>query len=505
MATDAPLSPLVRGGISFCVILTSLMQALDTTIANIALPHMQGTVSASQDQINWVLTSYIVAAAIFTAPTGFLARRFGVKRVYVVAVTGFTLASALCGMAATLPQIVLFRLLQGAFGAALVPLAQTTMLDITPREMQGRSMALWGMAAMIGPIMGPVLGGWITSSYSWRWCFYINLPIGAVALAGILFLMPNQHGTRAARLDWFGFLTLSLAIGALQLMLDRGQQLDWFSSPEIMAEAIVAGTSIYLFLAHTVTSSAPFLRLAIFKDRNFAAGLLTIFVISGAYFASFALLTPYLQHLMGYPVITAGMVMGPRGLAMMVTMMFIGRLMGRVNIRLVLTTGILLTAWSLYEMIGWTPDVSFTTVALNGAVQGTGLGFLMVPISTMTLGTLAPQYRAEGASLFSLMRNVGASIGISGLTALLARNIQVNHSELAEHVTSRMALPPVSALSPFSPVGRAALDALVNREAAVIAYMDDFKLMMILVLASLPLVLLFRGRGPGGIARAPVE
>src|SRR5919202_842180 len=300
-----------RGAITACVILAVIMQALDTTIANVALPYIQGSVSASQDQINWVLTSYIVAAAIMTPPTGFLAGRFGRKRLFLASVAGFTVASMLCGMAQSLIQIVLFRVLQGMFGAALVPLSQSVLLDINPRERQGSAMALFGVAVMVGPILGPVLGGWLTENYSWRWVFYINLPIGALAFLGITSFLPETKRNAAAKLDWFGFGTLSLAIGALQVLLDRGEQLDWFGSGEIWIEAIIAAAAFYLFLVHTFTSDSPFVRPALFRDRNFAAGVLFIAIVGITYLASLALLTPYLQNLMDYPIVTAGLVMGP--------------------------------------------------------------------------------------------------------------------------------------------------------------------------------------------------
>ena len=290
-----------RGAITACVIMATLMQALDTTIANVALPYIQGSVSASQDQIAWVLTSYIVAAAIMTPPTGFLAGKFGIKRVFIVAVGGFTGASMLCGMAQSLDQIVLFRILQGAFGAALVPLSQTMLLGSYPRERQGFAMALFGIGVMIGPVLGPVLGGWLTESYSWRWVFYINLPIGILDLIGIVIFLPDLPKNASAKLDWFGFGTLSIALGAFQVMLDRGEQQDWFSSGEILIEAIVAAAAAYLFLVHTFTADKPFVRPSMFRDRNFAAGMLFIAIVGLAYYASMALQPPYLQELMDYP------------------------------------------------------------------------------------------------------------------------------------------------------------------------------------------------------------
>src|ERR1700732_2225416 len=286
-----------RAAITCCAILATIMQALDTTIANIALPYIQGSVSASQDQINWVLTSYIVAAAIMTPPTGFLAGRFGRKRLFLVSVAGFTVASMLCGMAQSLVQIVLFRILQGMFGAALVPLSQSVLIDVYPKERQGFAMALFGVAVMVGPILGPVLGGWLTESYTWRWVFYINLPIGVLALLGITTFLPETARNAGAKLDWFGFGALSLTIAALQVMLDRGAQLDWFGSGEIVTEAVIGASAFSLFLVHTFTAQEPFVRPSLFRDRNFTAGVIFIAIVGLTYYASLALQPPSLQAL----------------------------------------------------------------------------------------------------------------------------------------------------------------------------------------------------------------
>jgi DHA2 family multidrug resistance protein len=476
-----PAEGINRVAITVCVMLATIMQALDTTIANIALPYIQGSVSASQDQITWVLTAYIVAAAIMTPPTGFLAGRFGRKRLFIFSVAGFMVASMLCGIAESLAQIVIFRILQGMFGAALVPLSQSVLLDIYPKERQGSAMALWGMAVVIGPIMGPMLGGWLTENYTWRWVFYINLPIGILTLLGIVAFLPEteRHGT--AKLDWFGFGTLSLAIGALQVLLDRGEQLDWFGSGEILIEAIIAASAFYLFLVHTFTTGEPFVKPALFRDRNFAAGMIFIFIVGLTYLASLAILTPFLQNLLNYPIVTAGLVVGPRGIGTMAVMMI---------------------AWTFYEMTGWTPDVSQMTIITNGVIQGAGLGFLFVPLSAVTLATLPPEHRTDGAGLFNLSRNVGSSIGVSVVTALLTQNTQVNHAEIVQHVTAvnRIFENPAIAQfwNPVTPAGRASLDAMVTQQAQIIAYIDDFKLLMIATLAVIPLLIVFKPTSHGG-------
>ena len=485
-----------RIAITFCVILATLMQALDTTIANVALPYMQGSVSASQDEIAWVLTSYIVAAAIMTPPTGFLAARFGLKRLFLVSVAGFTLASMLCGMAGSLTEIVLFRMLQGAFGAALVPLSQSVLFAINPRERQGRAMAMWGVAVMAGPILGPVLGGWLTENYSWRWVFYINLPVGILTLLGMRAFLTETSRNPSEKLDWFGFGTLSLAIGALQIMLDRGQEKDWFGSGEIWIEAIVAAAAFYLFLVHTFTAERPFVRPALFRDRNFTAGMIFVAVVGLTYYASMALQPPYLQTLMNYPVVTAGLVMGPRGLGTMAAMLVVGRLIGPVDTRVLLGFGLAISAWSFYQMTGWTPDVAQWTIITVGIVQGIGLGFIFVPLSTATLSTLSAEHRTEGAGFYSLSRNIGSSAGISIVNALLTRNTQVNHAEIAEHVTAINRAFDNPAVSHYwnatTAAGRAALDAVITQQAQITAFIDDYKLLMIAMLAVLPLLLVFR-------------
>jgi DHA2 family multidrug resistance protein len=493
---DADLSKSTKIAITVCVILATLMQALDTTIANVALPYMQGSVSASQDEIAWVLTSYIVAAAIMTPPTGYLTNRFGLKRLFLISVAGFTFSSVLCGLAQSLVQIVLFRILQGLFGAALVPLSQTVLMNINPKERQGSAIALWGVAVMAGPVLGPVLGGWLTEAYSWRFVFYINVPVGIVAFFGMTTFLPDTPRNAAAKLDWFGFGTLSLAIAAMQVMVDRGEELDWFGSGEIVAEAIIAASAFYLFLVHTFTAREPFVRPSLFRDRNFTAGVLFISIIGLTYYASLALQPPYLQNLMNYPIVSAGLVLGPRGVGTMASMLIVGKLIGPVDTRYLLALGLGLTAWSFYVMTGWTPDVSQMTIVVVGIIQGIGLGFIFVPLSVVTLSTLAPELRAEGAGLYSLSRNIGSSIGISVVNSLLTRNTQVNHAEIARNVTSvNRAFEDLAITQfwdPISAAGRTALDAVITRQAQIIAYIDDYKLLMIATLAAIPLLIIFQ-------------
>jgi DHA2 family multidrug resistance protein len=488
-----------RGIITICVMLATLMQTLDTTIANVALPYMQGTLSATYDQINWVLTSYIVAAAIMTPPTGWLAERFGRKRLFLVAVAGFTVASMLCGAATSLPEMVAFRVLQGIFGAPLVPLSQAVMLDSYPREQQGSAMAMWGVGVMVGPILGPTLGGYLTDAYSWRWVFYINLFIGVGTFLGLSTFLAETRKDKSQGLDWFGFATLSVALGALQMMLDRGERLDWFTSPEIIIEAVLCGLAFYLFVVQMATAKQPFITPRIFKDRNFVAGLVFIFILGIVLLATMALLTPFLQTLMGYPVLTAGLVLSPRGLGTMLAMLIAGRLTRQIDPRLLITLGLLLTAVSLWEMVGFTPDVSEWAIIRSGFVQGMGLGFCFVALTTITFATLVPELRTQGTALFSLMRNLGSSIGISVVIFLLNRNTDVMHAALVEHVTPFSALARDPGMAPpwnlTTQQGLAGLDGEIVRQASAIAYVNDFKLMMIVTLAALLLVPVLRKQG----------
>ena len=485
-----------RGFITASVILSVIMQALDTTIANVALPYIQGSVSASSDQINWVLTSYIVAAAIMTPPSGFLAARFGRKRILLVAIAGFVIASILCGLSQSLIEIVVFRLLQGIFGAALVPLSQSIMLDIFDIKERGSAMAMFGVSVMVGPVLGPVIGGWLTDNISWRWVFYINVPIGALAFAGVSLFVTETARDAKSQIDWLGFAALSVGIGALQIFLDRGEQLDWFSSGEIIVEALICASAFYIFLVHTFTATKSFVNPKLFLDRNFALCFVFIFIVGMTYLASLALMTPYLQTLMGYPVMTAGLVMGPRGLGTMLCMFVVGRLIGKVDTRLLLTIGFGLTAGSMFMMTGWTPDVSQGTIVWVGFVQGMGLGFMFVPLTTTAFSTLPASMRGDGTGLYNLSRNIGSSVGISVMGALITRNTQINHADIAAYVTpfNHALQQPIMrhALNPLTAAGRAALDGMITLQAVIISYTDDFKLLMILSIAAIPLLVFLK-------------
>ena len=486
-----------RAMITVCAIGATLLQSLDQTIANVALPYMQGNFSASSDEITWVITSYITAAAMMTGPVGWLAARFGRKLLYVTCIIGFTIASMLCGAAQSLEQMVLFRLLQGMFSAALVPLSQSTLLDIYPHEQRGFAMAIWGVGVMIGPIMGPTLGGYLTEMYNWRWVFYINLPFGVLAALGLLAFLPSALPQSSLRFDWIGFAALAGGIGALQLMLDRGQTLDWFSSREIVIEAVVAGLGIYLFIVHMLFSPRPLIRPLLFKDRNFAAGLVVMFAVGTILVSSLTVMTPWLEVLSSYPVATAGLVMAPRGLGNLCSIMIAGRLATRIDPRYLVATGMLLMCTSFWRMTGWTPDVSQREIITAIIIQGAGLGLVFTPLQLLAFTTLSPELRTEGASLFSLSRNIGAAVGVSITSSLLSRNAQALHEMIGASVTpfnrALQALAPSTHLmDPATHQGAALLDQAVNRQAQIIAYSDNYVLMIFATLPALLLLLLMR-------------
>jgi DHA2 family multidrug resistance protein len=493
------ISRQVRIILTICTIAATLMQSLDSTIANVALPYMQGSMAASQDEINWVLTSYIVAAAIMTAPTGFLAARFGRTRVFVVAIGGFTITSVLCGAAQSLDQIIIFRILQGFFGAAVVPLSQAVMYDIYPVERRGPAMAMWGMGVQVGPVIGPIIGGWLTESYSWRWVFYINVPFGILSAVGLLLFLKETSHSNLTKLDWIGFVALSLAIGSFQMMLDRGEELDWFGSHEIIVEFCLAALGLYVFLVQSALAPKPFISPMLFKDMNFVIGITFIFVTGVLLYATLALMAPYLQDLMNYPVVTAGVVLAPRGFGTMFAMMLAGWLVGRMGARLLIGFGFIASTYSLYEMTLWTPSVSEWAIISTGFIQGVSIGLVFVPLSTIVYATLPLEKRTEAAGVFSLSRGLGSAIGISVTGALLQTNTQINHAVIAGVVTPFNRALQTGAVSRFwnpeSAFGAAALNGDITRQANIIGYIDDFKLMLILSVLALPLVMLIRPSG----------
>ena len=475
-----------RGPLTVAIMLANIMQGLDTTIANVALPHIRGSLSASLDQISWVLTSYIVAAAIMMPLTGWLAGRFGIKIVFVLSVAGFTLASVLCGSATSLTELVLFRGLQGICGAGMVPLSQAVLLQINPPERHGQAMAVFGIGTILGPICGPVLGGWLTYDYNWRWVFYINLPVGIVATLGMLIFGRESRHAHREPFDLLGFVTLSVAIGALQMLLDRGELKDWFGSTEIWVYAGLCGVAFYLFVVHTATATdRSFVNRDLLKNLNFTVGTALMFLVGLIMNGTLALLPTMLQDLMNYPVLTTGLVTAPRGIGTMIAMFMVARL--------IILAGLLLTAVSMWQMTQFSLTMGMEPVIVSGVVQGFGLGCTFVPLNTIALSNLPRHILTQGTALRSLMRNLGGSVGVSFVTTMLQRREQLHHARLVEHVTAYYGFGFGRSL--------AHINAAIQAQSEIMSYLDLFWLLGVIALCIWPVALLLP-RMPKGAAPA---
>jgi DHA2 family multidrug resistance protein len=474
-------------------VLATLLYTIDSTIVNVALPHMQGSLQATQDQVAWVVTSYLVMSAISTPLAGWLGSRHGLRRILLVSVAGFTASSMLCGVAENLTEMVVFRAIQGTFGAALVPLSQVVLMQEFPRRLHGRVTALWGMGVLVGPIIGPTLGGWLTDALSWRWAFYINVPIGFIAYLGILASMPRDHVDRSRPFDRTGFVLLSLTIALFQLMLDRGQTLDWFDSTEIVAEAFFAAVLFFMFVTHVLTARHPFVDPKLFRDRNFTASMGLMLATAMSIMIPAVMLPTFLQVLQGYSPTQSGELLAVRGVASVGAMLIAGRLVSRIDMRVTMTVGIVAAAASLWLMGGFTIETPPAYVAVASFVQGCGSPLTFVPLSVAAYATLRPEQRAEAGALLTLVRNIFSSVGISMAVAALARSTQVNSSYLAEHFT------PYSAerwrelgTLPGANAATARLLEEIGRQAAAIAYSNVFHWIAALTIATLPLLLLLR-------------
>jgi len=482
--------------IRICMVVAALLQTLDATIANVALPHMQGALSATTDQISWVLTSYLIAAAIMTPAVGWLAGRFGRKQLFLASMIGFTVASMLCGAAQTLEQMVVFRMVQGVFGAALVPLSQAVMLDMYAPHERGSAMSWWSVGIMVGPIIGPTLGAWLTESYNWRYVFYVNLPVGILGVIGIWAFLPRSPTDRKLNFDWVGFGALAVGIAGLQLLLDRGETKDWFSAGEIMVEATVSAIGFYVFVLQMVYSDKPFLSAAIFKDRNFMTCLGLQFMVGMVLNSTSALLPPYFQNLGNYPVMLSGLAMAPRGLGTVIAAPLVGRLINIVDARILMLLGLGVLAYSTWAMTTWTPDISIAQQAPMVLLQGVTISLVFAPLQTVAFSTLPAYLRTESSGVIALFRNLGGSIGVAVGETLLVRNTQQAHTDLA-----RFATPFNRALQSGGPAeywnlgsakGVAALDQVINYHAQVVAFTDDFLALLFGILPTAVLILMMR-------------
>jgi MFS transporter, DHA2 family, multidrug resistance protein len=498
---DLPTLPSRHTGLLMAAVMgMSVCQFLDLTIANVALPHMRTSLGASMESISWVLTSFIIAGVLVLPLTGWLSSRIGSRNLFIGASLMFVLASMLCGAATSLTQMVIFRALQGMASAFIGPMSQTIVFDINRPSKQTQAMSIWGMVVMIGPISGPFIGGFLTETLNWRWVFYVNLPIGIPALAVLWWLLPS-HPIIKRQLDVFGAAILGMSLCALQLMLDRGQGRDWFESKEIVIELIFAISAFWVFLVHSWGGKHPLFDPTLFRDRNFVMGLGFMVILGIANVALSSVLPTMFQTIFGYDVMQTGMLMAPRGCGVFLTMLVTNRLMGRVDSRILITSGYAIAALSLWMMTGWSLDMGAREIYLAGFVQGLGLGLVFVPVNLIAFSTLATKFRTEGTTMMTLVRNLGSSFGISVIVTVLSRNIQISHADIAASVTSFNipSIDPGSTSAILGNVGAGALamlDGEVNRQAAMIGYLDNFYMMFWLVLCFAPLAWVVRRPKP---------
>ena len=497
--------------IAMSVMLPTFMEVLDTSVANVALPHIAGNLAASTDESTWVLTSYLVSNAIVLPATAWLGGLFGRKRFFLACIVVFTLASALAGAAPSLGALIVARILQGAGGGALQPISQAILFESFPPEQRGSAMAVFGVGVVAAPILGPTLGGWITDNFTWRWIFYINLPVGAAAVLMVRTFIEDPPYVRQRaprRIDWAGLGLLALWLGAFQIMLDRGQQEDWFDSTLIRILAVLTVIGLVAFVVREWTTRDPIVDLRVLRDRNFAAGVALITVVGFVLYATVALLPLFLQTLLNYPALQSGYATSPRGLGAIVGMLVAGRLVGRVDTRWLIATGFVLLALSVHLLGNLTLDVTIASVAWPQVLSGLALGFIFVPLSTTSLGTLPKQEIGNATGIYNLMRNVGGSLGISVVTTLLARRAQAHQAILAQHVSPydpeaaqrlrelESVLAPRVGSQAAPQAAQAALYAMVVRQAMLLAFVDNFRLMAVLVVCCVPLVWVLRRPGP---------
>ena len=475
---------------------SALLVMLDIAIVNVALGHVAGSLNATRDQITWVLTAYVIAMALATPLTGWIADRIGRRALFVLAIGGFTLASAACGLATSLPQMIAARILQGVFAAPVGPLAQAILLDVTPRERHGRAMAVFAMATMLGPTLGPIMGGYLTDEFSWRWCFLINVPLGVAVVAGAWFCIPDAAQTLRRRLDLLGYFTLALGVAAFQLLLDRGPRAEWFASMETWAWLGLAVLGFYWFVVHSLTTAQPLFSPELARDRNFASASALAFVICMVLFSSVSLAPPVLQELLGYSAFESGATLIPRGLATIAASFVVGRLVARIDSRLIILAGIVLTAGGFVIMAGISPQADNRLIMLAAFIQGLGQGTFFVPISTIAFATLAPHLRTEGAAAVGLIRNMGTSVGVSLVAMVHSAGLYRFESRLGENLTED-ALAARSAAAgavadPTRPSDLLIMAREIARQADLLAYVNTFYLMAMLCAVAAPLVLLLR-------------
>ena len=482
------------------VMLATILPLLDTTIANVAIPHMQSALGATPETVMWVLTSYIIAHAVAMPLTGWLAERVGSRQLFLASTAGFILTSMLCGIAQSLEEMVLYRVLQGIAGAFLMPLSQSILLDVTRPSRHAAMMAIWGIGAVLGPILGPLAGGWITESFNWRWIFLINAPLGIISLILLYFTLPGHPKKRRA-FDLTGFVLLGIAMASLQFLLDRGHQVDWFDALESWIYLGFCLSALWMFIIHLATTTNPLFDRALFADINFLIAFIFMILVGMVIYATAALLAPMLQNLFGYSAYDTGLVIAPRGIGAMIAMQTASYMLSRnIDPRIPITMGFVCVIWSTHAMTGWSLDTPQAEFLWTGVLQGMGVGFISLPIYVVAFATLPARLRTDGAGLLNLSRLIGSSVSISAVTALLARNMQVSHADLGGHIDSSMThYIDTAMVGQYHEIGEGALrmlDMEINRQAAMIAYVNDFWLIMWASILTMPLILLVRRAAP---------
>ncbi len=493
--------------VAVAVMFATFMEVLDTTVVNVSLPHIAGSLSASVDEASWALTSYLVANAIILPMTGWLASFFGRKRTLLAAVFGFTAASFLCGLAPTLPTLIFFRIIQGATGGCLQPLSQAVMLEAFPPRDRGKAMAFWGLGIVVAPMLGPVLGGWLTDNFSWRWVFYINLPVGlASVIMTRLFIFDPPYIRRSNRgIDYWGIGMLAVGVGALQVVLDKGQEEDWFASNWMVGLAIVAAVGIAWFIIHEIRTANPVVHLRVFKDRTYSAGVFLMTILGFVLYGSMLLLPIFLQTLLGYPALDAGVAMAPRGLGSFLMMPLVGTVLGRFDPRKVLAVGLVGASWTLYQLGNLNLNAGYWDIFWPQFIQGASLALLFVPLTTATMDPIPKEEMGNATSMFNLMRNLGGSVGIAGATTYLFRRQQFHTHQLGANVTPYSSqtrdylsgMQHAMASHGVDPVTAAhqsygTLWGMVQQNAAMLSFVDTFRAMAIVFLLVLPLLLFMR-------------
>ena len=503
--------------IAISVMLATFMEVLDTSVVNVSLPHIAGSLSSTIDEATWTVTSYLVANAIILPMTGWLASTFGRKRLLMISVVGFTSASFLCGFAPTLGSLIFFRIIQGATGGALQPLSQAVLLEAFPPDQRGKAMGFWGLGVVVAPILGPVLGGWLTDNYSWRWVFYINIPVGVASLVmtKMFIFDPPYLRQESRKVDYWGIGMLAVGIGALQILLDKGQEDDWFQSHFMVALAIIAGVLLTVFVIHELLTDDPVVDLRVFKIRSYAVGVFLMTVVGFVLYGSMVLLPIFLQTLLGYPALQAGIAMAPRGIGSFFMMPLTGLLVGRIDNRKLLACGFIIGGTTLLWLGRLNLQAGYWDIFWPQLFQGVGMSLLFVPLTTVTMNSISRERMGNATSLFNLMRNIGGSVGIATTGTMLARQQQSLTAVLGAHVTpydpraqalfmqiERAAMASGADAVTASNRAYGALFGIVQRQAAMVSFVSIFWLLGMLFLVLVPLVLLMKRPSHGAAPAA---